>query len=129
MSDRTTDAQAGATLSPEAPPVAQGHRPTIPERYSKLLDAMSRADRALETRDGAGRADTLAEASGIVFDLLYALDFKRGDETVPRLAAIYGYIGNELLNVARTGDRQQLGHLRDMVTTLRKSWYDKEAAA
>jgi len=129
MSDRNADARARATLSPDVPPVGMPRSASIPERYSKLLEAMARADRALETRDGAGRADTLAEASGIVFDLLYALDFRRGDETVPRLAAIYGYIGNELLNVARTGDREQLAHLRDMVTTLRKSWYDKEAAA
>jgi flagellin-specific chaperone FliS len=48
---------------------------------------------------------------------------------VPRLAALYGYIGNELLNVGRTGDREQLAHLRDMIKTLRQSWYDSEAAA
>jgi len=130
MSDRN-DAQAGARLSPEAPPLGQAHAADakIPERYTKLLDALSRADRALEARDGDGRAVSLADASGIVFDLLYALDFRRGGETVQRLAALYGYIGNELLNVARTGDRQQLAHLRDMVATLRKSWYDGEAAA
>jgi flagellin-specific chaperone FliS len=129
MSDRSTDARAGAKLSRENPPVGETRAAdtSIPERYTQLLTKIAHADRALETGDGGSRGESLGEASGLVFDLLYALDFRRGGETVPRLAAIYGYIGNELLSVARTGDRQKLAHLRDMVATLRRSWYDSEA--
>lgn len=100
---------------------------TIPEQYEQLLTKLSRAESELGAGRG-GRSTHLEEASGIVFDLLYALDFKKGGELVPRLAALYGYIGNELLNVGRTGDREQLAHLRDMITTLKQSWYDGEAA-
>ena len=95
----------------------------IPEQYEQLLMKLARAERELENGDTLGRSGYLEEASGIVFDLLYALDFRNGGELVPRLAALYGYIGNELLNVGRTGDRVQLAHLRDMITTLRQSWY------
>ncbi len=103
--------------------------PTIPEQYELLLSKLVRAERDLEV-DGVvgGRSSHLEEASGIVFDLLYSLDYKHGGELVPRLAALYGYIANELLNVGRTGDRLQLSHLRDMVTTLRQSWLGQDAA-
>ncbi|MEP6493435.1 MAG: flagellar protein FliS [bacterium] len=100
----------------------------IPEQYELLLSKLARAERELENGDTAGRSGHLEDASGIVFDLLYSLDYKHGGELVPRLAALYGYIGNELLNVGRTGDRTQLGHLKDMITSLRQSWYGGESA-
>ena len=94
----------------------------IPAQYELLLRKLALAERELEAGALGGRSGYLEEASGIVFDLLYSLDFKSGGELVPRLAALYGYIGNELLNVGRTGDRAQLAHLRDMIATLRQSW-------
>ena len=95
---------------------------TVPAQYDLLLAKLSLAEAELETNGLGGRGAHLEEASGIVFDLLYSLDFKNGGELVPRLAALYGYIGNELLSVGRTGDRVQMGHLRDMIETLRQSW-------
>jgi flagellin-specific chaperone FliS len=95
---------------------------SIPDQYDLLLRKLGLAEKELEQGGNGGRSGHLEEASGIVFDLLYSLDFKHGGELVPRLAALYGYIGNELLNVGRTGDRAQLGHLRDMITTLKQSW-------
>jgi|SRR5678816_435964 flagellin-specific chaperone FliS len=106
---------------------AMGPDTTIPRQYERLLGKLTSAEHELEAGQG-GRSTHLEEASGIVFDLLYALDFKKGGELVPRLAALYGYIGNELLSVGRTGDREQLAHLRDMITTLRQSWFDSDAA-
>jgi flagellar protein FliS len=100
----------------------------VPEQYEVLLATLARAERELESESGAGRSSALEEASGIVFDLLYSLDFKHGGELVPRLAALYGYIANELLNVGKTGDRVRLVHLRDMITALRQSWYGANAA-
>jgi len=91
-------------------------------QYELLLRKLALAEHELEAGALEGRSGHLEEASGIVFDLLYSLDFKSGGELVPRLAALYGYIGNELLNVGRTGDRAQLAHLRDMIATLRQSW-------
>ena len=94
----------------------------IPDQYEYLLDKLSQADRELELGAEASlHGGSLEEASSIVFELLYSLDFKRGGELVPRLAALYGYIGNELLNVARSGDRAQLTHIRDMIKTLRQT--------
>jgi flagellar biosynthetic protein FliS len=131
MSDPVQATPAGAELSSEVGRVSRkgaSANPIVLERYEALLSKLARAERELELDDGGLRSSALQEASSIVFDLLYALDFRRGGETVPRLAALYGYVGNELLNVSRTGDKALLAHLRDMITTLRESWYDGEAA-
>ena len=95
---------------------------TIPAQYDLLLAKIALADHELELQGFRGRGAHLEDASGIVFDLLYSLDFKNGGELVPRLAALYGYLGNELLNIGRTRDRAQLRHLRDMIETLKQSW-------
>ena len=95
---------------------------SIPDQYELLLDRLSQADRELGGGESFGHRVYLEEASGVVFDLLYSLDFKNGGELVPRLAALYGYIANELLNVSRTGNRSNLGHLHDMIETLKRSW-------
>ena len=110
--DATPRAASSATVPDE----------TIPAQYDLLLAKLSLADHELNSNTLGTGGGHLEEASGIVFDLLYSLDFKNGGELVPRLAALYGYIGNELLNVGRTGDRVQLGHLRDMIETLKQSW-------
>jgi flagellar biosynthetic protein FliS len=102
---------------------------SIPEQYELLLSKLARADHELATGEQDLRSGQLEDASGIVFDLLYSLDFKNGGELVPRLAALYGYIANELLNIGRTGDRAQLAHLRDMITTLRQSWHGNQNVA
>ncbi len=110
-----------ATLQPAAPA-------SVPARYQQLLSALTRAESELDGDDRVGRSPALEQASGIVFELLYALDFRTGGELVPRLAALYGYIGNELLNIGRTGDKARLYHLRDMIEALRRSWAEGESA-
>jgi flagellin-specific chaperone FliS len=100
---------------------------SVPERYELLLAKLAKAETELGSGGPAGRSAYLEEASRIVFDLLYSLDFKGGGELVPRLAALYGYIGNQLLLVGKSADATQLAHLRDMITTLKQSWYDNAA--
>jgi flagellar biosynthetic protein FliS len=103
--------------------------PTIPEQYEALLAKLTRAERDMESDEAWGRSGSLEEASGIVFDLLYSLDFKSGGELVPRLAGLYGYIANELLSVGKSRDKVQLSHLRDMISALRQSWCEGQNAA
>jgi flagellar secretion chaperone FliS len=102
---------------------------TIPDQYEQLLSKLAHAERELDSEDSGGRSSHLEEASGIVFDLLYSLDFRSGGELVPRLAALYGYIANQLLVVGKSRDKAQLAHLRDMIRSLRESWYGSQSAA
>jgi flagellar biosynthetic protein FliS len=105
---------------------SEGANLSTPQQYELLLAKLDMAERDLEPDDACSRSSHLEEASGVVFELLYSLDFKTGGELVPRLAALYGYIANELLNVGRTRDRVQLAHLRDMITTLKQSWHGSQ---
>ncbi len=115
-----------AAAIPEAP--AGVPELSIPQQYELLLSKLTAAEHELSTDDACARSKDLEEAAGIVFELLYSLDFKTGGELVPRLAALYGYLANELLNVGRTRDRSQLSHLRDMITTLRQAWYGSQGS-
>jgi flagellar biosynthetic protein FliS len=119
----------GASSPPHASELdgLAGEELKIPDRYELLLGKIGRAEREFEAEGVGGRSLHLEEASSIVFDLLYSLDFKSGGELVPRLAGLYGYIANELLSVGRTRDKAQLAHLRDMITTLRQSWYGAQS--
>ena len=51
----------------------------IGEQYEQLLSKLARAERELEKGGPSGRNEHLEEASGIVFDLLYALASKAGE--------------------------------------------------
>lgn len=99
----------------------------IPERYDQLLAKLADADQDLELHDAPGRSSHLEEASAMVFDLLYSLDFRQGGELVPRLAALYGYIASQLLLIGKTRSRADLMHVRDMIKSLKQSWYGNAA--
>jgi flagellar protein FliS len=99
----------------------------IPERYDELLAKLAEADRSLDRPELPGRSSHLDEASAIVFDLLYSLDFRQGGELAPRLAALYGYIANQLLLIGKSRNRTDLAHIRDMIRSLRQSWYGDAA--
>ena len=109
-----------------SPPGAKAGDPSVLRQYELLQAKLARAASELESGNSIGRSDYLEAASAIIFELLFSLDFKRGGELVPRLAALYGYIGNELLNVSRTKDWEQLGHIRDIITTLQRSWREPD---
>src|ERR1700712_1863154 len=94
------DVGAGARCEISVSAAEPGHDGSrTPNQYEQLKAKLERAASEFECGDTIGRSEYLEAASAIVFDLLYSLDFKRGGELVPRLAALYGYIGNELLSV------------------------------
>lgn len=99
----------------------------IPERYEQLLAKLADADRDLEQHEIPGRSSHLEEASAIIFDLLYSLDFRHGGELVPRLAALYGYIASQLLVIGKSRNRTDLTHVRDIIRSLKRSWYGDAA--
>jgi Flagellin-specific chaperone FliS len=124
-----TGFEAPRPSDPSYTPIGAGDVPdaielTVPQQYELLLGKLARAERELAAGNTSGRTRYLEEASAVVFDLLYHLDFKHGGELVPRLAGLYGYVANELLNVGRSGDLTKLRHVQDMIRSLRRSWDD-----
>jgi flagellar protein FliS len=114
-----TDFPRPHLASPAQPPVTGW---LVPVLYERLSQALRLAEVAIVAGDAAGKSAALERASAVVFELLAAVDFQRGGELAPRLAALYGFFASELLVIGRTADREQLGRLIDMVTVLSGSW-------
>ena len=96
----------------------------VPELYGRLAHALRLADAAIVGRDVEGKLGGLDIATSVVFDLFAALDFERGGELTPRLAALYSYFAAEILYVGRSEDRQQIRGLLDMIGVLTGTWHE-----
>lgn len=115
------------TSPAESTPAAPGVSPAaaaadesclVPVLYERLAEALRDAENAITAGDLTARARHVERASSVVFELLAAVNFDRGGELAPRLAALYGFFAAELLTSARTFDRGQIRRLRDMVAVL-----------
>jgi|GEM_PF-6521892 len=96
----------------------------VPELYTALESTLGVIDSAIARGDVEAKAQALEVATAIVFDLIASVDFERGGELAPRLAALYGYFSSELLFIARFDAREQLRSLQDMLSVLRGTWRD-----
>jgi flagellar protein FliS len=96
----------------------------VPDLYSALAAALLVADTAIVEKDPAGKARGLEAATAVVFELVASVDFERGGELAPRLAALYSYFSSELLYIGRSDDRQQIRGLLDMIGVLTGTWHD-----
>ena len=111
----------------ESPPLSGASSATtlaVPELYSRLAEALQRADAAIVKRNATDKLSGLDVATAVVFDLFASLDFERGGELAPRLAALYSYFASEILYVGRSDDRQQIRGLLDMIGVLTGTWHD-----
>lgn len=96
----------------------------VPELYTALESSLGLIDSAIAWGDADGKSQALEAAMAIVFDLIASVDFERGGELAPRLAALYGFFSSELLFIARFDGREQLRALQDMLAVLRGTWFD-----
>ncbi len=94
----------------------------VPLLYEHLMAHLRRAQAQIQQRDYEGKAASLEKATAIVVELMGALDCEKGGELAQRLAALYGYFGNEILAVGRSLDVARLGKMTDMVSSLHESW-------
>ena len=99
----------------------------VPELYAALESSLGLIDSAIAWGDADGKTQALEAAMAIVFDLIASVDFERGGELAPRLAALYGFFSSELLFIARFDGREQLRALQDMLSVLRGTWFDTAA--
>lgn len=96
----------------------------VPDLYTQLASALQSADAAIVSRDDVGKSCGLDLATTIVFELFAALDYERGGELAPRLAALYSYFASEIQYVSRSEDRHQIRGLLDMIGVLSGTWHD-----
>ncbi|MEO8620959.1 MAG: flagellar protein FliS [bacterium] len=96
----------------------------VPNLYAALAAALQTMERAMVERNATDKANALVAANAVVFELIASIDFERGGELAPRLTALYSYFSSELLHIGRTGDRQPIGALMDMIGLLTERWED-----
>jgi flagellar protein FliS len=123
MSLSSVSIAASAPPARDAPSAPQANHP-VPDLYTALAAALLAADRAIVERDAEGKARGLETATAVVFELIASVDFERGGELAPRLAALYGYFSSELVYIDRNEARGQIRELLDMIGVLTGTWYD-----
>ncbi len=96
--------------------------------YQKLLTELKRADHLITEGRHEAKGEALSRASSILFELLGSLDFEKGEEIAPRLAALYSYFIREVQEVDRSLDRDRLRNLTELIRSLHASWAAAEQA-
>lgn len=91
--------------------------------YDGALDAISRARYAEATPE---RVNTeIQRAQDLVTELLVGLDFERGGQISPRLASLYRYCLDELLQANLSKDPgTRLDGVVSVLTGLRETWQE-----
>lgn len=101
----------------------------VPALYRALAAALHEADDAILIGEPSAKSRALGAATAIVFQLIASVDFERGGELAPRLAALYGYFSTELLHIGLTDDRTQVLAVLDMLGVLMDRWTAASAMA
>jgi len=90
--------------------------------YEGLLKRLRQAGKQIAAGDIEGKSESLQKASAIVYELLGSLDFEAGGELASRLAGLYGYFAQEIMEIGRTQDVQRLEALTEMIASLHEAW-------
>lgn len=97
--------------------------------YEGLLKRLRQAGKQIGAGDLEGKGESLQKASAIVYELLGSLDFEAGGELASRLAGLYGYFAQEIMEIGRTLDPERLDALIEMIASLHEAWEQAARAA
>lgn len=90
--------------------------------YQAAIGAVREARRALSAGEIAARSRAISRACGIVLELNAALDHARGGDISGRLAALYDYMLNRLLEANLRQDDAPLADVLGLLNTLSEAW-------
>jgi flagellar protein FliS len=96
--------------------------------YDRLLRDVVGAEAALERRDLQTGHNLLVHAQQIVSELRSSLDVDAWSGG-PGLAALYDYVGAELLAANLTKDPAKAGTCRELLEPLRQAWHEAALSA
>jgi flagellar secretion chaperone FliS len=94
----------------------------VPLLYAHLLRHLRAAAEHMPRGDVERRTHHFEQALAILFELLATLDFERGGEVAPRLAALYSYFASEIIGIGRSLDLELLRRITGMIAGLHESW-------
>jgi flagellar protein FliS len=93
--------------------------------FDRLVLDLSRGEQALLTGERAGANTQLLHAQDIITELHVTLNLDAWDGAA-QLAALYSFIGNELIQANIKGDAAKVATVRGLIEPLRDTW--REAA-
>lgn len=111
----------GAAAYRETQVLSSSPEQLVPLLYERLLVLLRRAEAQIEAKDLAGKSESLAKASEIVFELLTNLSFDEGGELASRLAALYAFFINEINESGRKMDTARLRTVTEMIASLHEA--------
>jgi flagellar protein FliS len=93
--------------------------------YDGFIKQVTIAREELEDGDRAKAGEAISQAIAIVGELHASLDGDKGDEQLAeRLASIYMFVNDELLQANRENDPERLDELIDLMSGLRDAWQE-----
>lgn len=90
--------------------------------YEGALEAVSEARECLGKGDIAGRSRAITKALQILYELTSALDHERGGELSRRLAGLYAYMQQRLIDANVEQAEAPLVEIGSLLATLEEAW-------
>ncbi len=90
--------------------------------YDKVILLLKEAIEAIDKGDVQAKIDAIVKADRIIRVLNNSLDMERGGEIAANLRKLYDFILDNLVIANGKNDKQLLGDLIDILTTLKEGW-------
>jgi len=91
--------------------------------YEGAIRFMQRAKFCIETRDLAGKGESISKAIAIVGELNNTLDFSAGDgQLAKQLSSLYYFVSENLLKANIKNDSTHVNHALNIMRTLLEGW-------
>lgn len=120
---RSTAARAYASVGLETKINTSNPHQLIVMLYDGALLAIRSAGISMEAGDVASKGRSISQAINIVSNGLKAsLDMEAGGELASRLAALYDYIGQRLLQANLQNSQAALTEVAGLLSELREAW-------
>ena len=120
---RMTAANAYASIGLETKVSTSNPHQLIVMLYDGALLAITSAGISMEAGDVASKGKSISQAINIIANGLKAsLDMEAGGELSSRLAALYDYMGQSLLQANLQNSQPALTEVAGLLTELREAW-------
>lgn len=120
---RMTAASAYANIGLETNVSTSSPHQLIVMLYDGALLAITSAGISMEAGDIASKGKSISQAINIIANGLKAsLDMEAGGELSSRLAALYDYMGQRLLQANLQNSQAALTEVASLLTELREAW-------
>lgn len=120
---RMTAASAYASIGLETKVSTSNPHQLVVMLYDGALLAITSAGISMEAGDVASKGKSISQAINIIANGLKAsLDMEAGGELSSRLAALYDYMGQRLLQANLQNSQPALTEVASLLTELREAW-------